>query len=98
MNVQQMSYIFLMKRRLSGSITVRLGAQTLKLVRARAKAKRVSASDVVREVIEAELSPPKSDVSAHELSRAWVGAINDALIAPGAKALEALADWSPDRR
>lgn len=87
-----------MKRRLSGSITVRLGSQALKLVRARAKARKVSASDVVREVIEAELSPPKSDISAYELSRAWVGAICDARITPGAEAREAMADWSPDRR
>jgi hypothetical protein len=87
-----------MTRRLSGSITVRLGAQALRLVRARAKARKVAVSDVVREVIEAELSPPKTDVSAHELSRAWVGAINDARITPGAKAREGLADWDPDRR
>ncbi len=77
---------------------MRLGSQALKLVRARAKARKVSASDVVREVIEAELSPPKSDISAHELSRAWVGAIYDARITPGAEAREAMADWSPDRR
>ena len=93
-----MSYVSNMRRRLSGSITVRLGSQALKLVRARAKARKVSASDVVREMIETELSPRKLDVSAHELSRAWVGAINDARITPGANVREALADWSPDRR
>jgi hypothetical protein len=85
------------RRRLSGSITVRLGPQALKLVRARAKAARSSTSDVVRALIEAELQPPAS-ISAMELSRAWVGALRDANLPPGEQAREALETWDPDRR
>jgi hypothetical protein len=86
------------KKPLAGSLTVRLDSGTLRLVRARAKARRISTSDVVRELIEAELKPAKADVSALDLTKAWVGAIHDANIAPGASAREALAEWSPDRR
>lgn len=86
-----------MKQRLSGSITVRLGARALKLVRARARAQQVSTSDVVRALIEAQLTEAP-EVSALELSRRWVGAIRDAKLPAGAKVREALSDWSPDRR
>lgn len=86
-----------MAGKLSGSITVRLGARALRLVRAQAKRKRVSTSDVVRELIETELQPP-AQLSALELSRAWVGALRDARIPQGARAREALEDWEPDRR
>lgn len=86
-----------MAQRLSGSITVRLGPRALRLVRARAKEKRVSTSDVVRALIEDELEPAPN-VSAHDLSRSWVGAIRDARIAPGADARKTLATWNPDRR
>lgn len=70
----------------------------MKLVRARAKAQKVSTSDVVREVIEAELDPAKTDVTAYDLSRAWVGAINDARLTAGSQVREGMAGWSPDRR
>ena len=86
---------------MSGSITVRLGARALKLVRARARARKVSTSDVVRELIEGELQPqpqPQPPLSALELSRAWVGALRDANLAPGAATREALETWDPDRR
>lgn len=86
------------KKPLTGSLTVRLKSGTLRLVRARAKARKMSASDVVRELIEAELNPATPNVSALDLTKAWVGAIHDANLAPGASAREALADWSPDRR
>ena len=86
-----------MAQRMSGSITVRLGARALKLVRARARARRVSTSDVVRELIEGELEP-RPAVSALELSRAWVGALRDASLTPGARTREALETWNPDRR
>lgn len=86
-----------MKPRLTGSITVRLGAKALRLVRTRAKAEKKSASDVIRELIEAEWSP-REDVSALSLSRAWVGAIRDSRLPRGAAAREGLEDWAPDRR
>ena len=86
-----------MAQRLSGSITVRLGPRALRLVRARAKEKKVSTSDVVRALIEGELQPA-SNVSALELSRSWVGAIRDARIAPGERARKTLETWNPDRR
>lgn len=92
-----MSYISRMTAKMSGSITVRLGTRALRLVRARARAQKVSTSDVVRALIEAELEPRPS-VSALELSRAWVGAIRDANIAPGEQARETLEAWNPDRR
>jgi Arc/MetJ-type ribon-helix-helix transcriptional regulator len=90
-----------MARRLSGSITVRLGPRALRLVRAAAKKKKKSASEVVREMIEADLQPElqrEKGVSAMDLSRAWVGAIRDAKLPPGKTAREALEGWSPDRR
>lgn len=86
------------KKPMSGSLTVRLDAGTLRLVRARAKARKQSTSDVVRELIEAQLQPPRADVSALDLTKAWVGAIHDANLPPGASARDALADWAPDRR
>ena len=93
-----MSYtVVTMTRRLSGSITVRLGPRALRHVRAAAKKKKVSASEVVREMIEADLQPVQT-ISAMELSRAWVGAIRDAKIPAGKMAREALEDWHPDRR
>ncbi len=86
-----------MKPRLTGSITVRLGAKALRVVRARAKAEKKSASDVIRALIEAEWSP-RDDVSAMSLSRAWVGAIADAHLPAGRSARAALEAWTPDRR
>lgn len=92
-----MSYVHCVKKRLSGSITVRLGPRALRLVRAQARAKQVSTSDVVRALIEAQLDPRES-LSAMELSRAWVGAIRDATLVPGGQVREALETWNPDRR
>lgn len=82
----------------SARITVRLSAETLRALRVCAKARKVSASDVVRDLVEAHLNPRQANVTAHDLSRAWVGAINDARITPGARIREALADWAPERR
>lgn len=76
---------------------MRLGPRALKLVRARAKKQKVSTSDVVRELIEAELQPAPT-LSALELSRAWVGAIRDSRLPAGGATREVLEDWQPDRR
>ena len=76
---------------------MRLGARSLRLVRAQAKARHISTSDLVRALIEAQFAEAP-EVSALDLSRGWVGAIRDAKLPAGAKAREALGDWNPDRR
>ncbi len=83
---------------MTGSLTVRLGAKSLKLVRAQARKQKVSASDVVRELIERSFGDPAHDVSAWNLTHEWVGAVHDRSLPPGASAREALAEWKPDRR
>lgn len=87
-----------MKSALTGTITIRLGAKSLRLLKARARKQRVTASDLVRELVDRELAAPDKSISAADLSRAWVGAMTDARLPSGRDARKALQDWSPDRR
>jgi hypothetical protein len=87
-----------MKPALGGSITVRISARSLKLLKARARQSRQTTSEVVRELVERQLQPWPAGLSAWDLSREWVGSVHDEALPHGARVREALADWKPDRR
>ena len=53
-----------MKRRMTGSITVRLSRRSLKLLKQRAKRRGQSASQTLRELVERQLEPWPAGVSA----------------------------------
>lgn len=87
-----------MARRLSETITIRLDARSIRVLRARARAEKRSTSAVVREFIEEkvrEQEPP----TAYELTKKWVGAIKtDKPVDIARRARELMAGWNPDRR
>lgn len=83
---------------LQGSLTVRLPARSLKLLKKSAAARRVTASEVLRDLIDREFGDAPTGVSAFDLSQAWVGAVSSRDLPAGARTREALAEWSPDRR
>lgn len=87
-----------MKQRMSGTITVRLSRRSLKLLKQRASRRGQSASETLRELIEAQLEPWPKGVSAWDLTRQWVGSISSKRVPHGANAREAMQDWNPDRR
>ena len=82
--------------KLSGSLTVRLSARSLRELRVRARREKKSRSDVVREMVEQGLAPQKS---LYELSKKWIGsiAIDDPRVF-GANLRETMKSWNPDRR
>jgi hypothetical protein len=86
------------KRSLTGTITVRLPARSLRILRERARKRGLTTSEALRELVEREVAPEDASVSAWDLSQAWVGAISSRRVPPGARARESLADWVPDRR
>lgn len=87
-----------MKKPLKGSITVRLSMRSLKILKARARKSRKTASELVRELLEGELSAWPEGVSAWDLSKDLVGSISNPDLPHGARVREALEDWNPDRR
>lgn len=87
-----------MKRRMSGTITVRVSGRSLKLLRQRAKRRKQTPSEYVRALIEQQRDPWPEGVSAWDLSREWIGSINDPSLPQGARVREAMEDWNPDRR
>ena len=86
------------RRALKGSLTVRLPAPALRVLRARAKRSGKSASALVREMLERELARPPETPSLLELTQRWVGAVRSTRIPAGRAAREALETWEPDRR
>ena len=87
-----------MKRPLKGTLTIRLPARSLKLLKADARSRKTTASEVVRELVERRYAPWPEGVSAWDLSKDWVGSVHDAAPPRGARTREALAQWKPDRR
>lgn len=87
-----------MKRSMSGSLTVRLPAPAMRLIRARARERGVTPSQLVREVMEREVGATGGEASAYELTSKWVGSVRSSETRPGRSAREALNDWRPDRR
>jgi hypothetical protein len=83
---------------LSGTITIRLSARSLRLLQDRARAQNKTASEVARELFESELETARHVPSAWELTRSHVGAVNSGPVVGGARAREALKSWKPDRR
>ena len=83
---------------LKGSLTVRLPAPALRVLRARAKRSGKSASELVRAMLERELARPSEAPSLLELTQRWVGAVRNPRVPAGRDAREALRTWEPDRR
>jgi hypothetical protein len=82
------------------TITIRLPAAVLAQVRSRSAQRRTSASTIVRDILERELSAPDPETgpTAFELCRRWIGRIKSKAVPRGAEAREALDRWEPDRR
>ncbi len=85
-----------MKRsKLSGTLTVRLSAQSLKVLRARAKKAGRTTSDLARELLEQQADTR----SIWERTKQHVGAVSSGpRTLGGRRAREILEDWNPDRR
>lgn len=88
------------RRKLQGTLTVRLSARSLRELRRRAAAEGRTTSEVVREVVERSLEPAPAggEPSLYERTRQWIGATSDPRIPHGAAAREELEGWEPDRR
>jgi hypothetical protein len=87
-----------MSTSMSGSLTVRLGAPAMRTIRARARALGITPSRLVRDVIERAVGTTAGEASLYELTRTWVGSVNNSAAPAGRDAREALRDWQPDRR
>lgn len=83
---------------MNGTLTIRLPATAVRLVKRRAKALGVTPSELVRALLEREMGTSSEEPTALELTRRWVGAVADASAPRGRDARAALAAWNPDRR
>ena len=86
-----------MKSPLTATLTVRLPTSAAKRVRARARARGITPSDLVRAALEREIGGVEDDRSLFERTRKWIGVVRGP--APAARDLrKALERWNPDRR
>ncbi len=84
---------------LAKTITIRVSAEELRRLRARASAGKTTPSAIVRRLLEYDLAEAVEDgPPLGELSRSWVGSVSHAQVARGRSTRRALAPWNPDRR
>lgn len=94
-----MSYMYDMaKVAMSAAITVRVSSVAVRRLQARARARGLSTSALIRDLLAHEAGPVEGEPSVLELTRQWVGAIRSRTVPAGRTARRALADWQPDRR
>ena len=86
-----------MKPSLTATLTVRLPKPAAKRVRAHARARGITPSDLVRSAIEREVGALDGEVGAFELTQKWIGVIGGRAPA-GRTARRELNRWKPDRR
>ena len=88
-----------MRKPLTSSLTIRLDADSIRVLRARARAERRSTSAVVRELIQEKVRAEDKAPTFYEMSKKWVGAAPSGTPnSRGRDARKLLASWNPDRR
>ena len=96
---EPVSYMYDMpKAPMSAAVTVRISAAAVRRLQTRARARGVSTSALIRDLLEHETGPVEGEPSALELTHRWVGAIRSRAVPRGRAIRRALADWPPDRR
>jgi len=88
------------RRRLAGTITVRLPASLLDRLRREARESGQTTSEIVRSLVERDLSDAATEAgpSAYELSKRWIGKIDGSRLPAGRDARDVLRGWTSDRR
>ncbi len=93
------SYMYDMaKPGMSAAISVRISTVAARRLQTRARARGVSTSALIRDLLEHEAGPVKGEPSALELTHQWVGAVRSRTVPAGRTARQALTGWLPDRR
>ena len=80
------------------TLTVRLGGQAMRRLRARARVLGMTPSQLVRTLLEREVGVLPGEPAAFDLTQRWVGAVRSAQTPAGHDARASLDAWSPDRR
>jgi hypothetical protein len=70
----------------------------MRKIRPRARTLGVTPSRFARDVIEQAVGVTGGEASLYELTRKWVGSVNNPSAPAGRDAREALQGWQPDRR
>lgn len=83
---------------MSAAVTVRISAVAVRRLQTRARARGVTTSALMRELLEHETGPVEGEPSALELTNEWVGAIRSRTLPAARITRRALAGWHPDRR
>jgi hypothetical protein len=86
------------KSRMSAVVTLRISAAAVQRLQRRARARGVTTSALIRDLVEHEAGSADGDPSAFDLTEKWVGAVRSRAVPAGRTARRALAGWQPDRR
>jgi hypothetical protein len=85
-------------KRLTGTITVRMKTESLRVLQDRARRMGRTSSDLIRAVVERELAGPQRGSSAYELTKDLVGSLEGVAIGPARDTRRLLAKAIVNRR
>jgi hypothetical protein len=86
------------QKRLTGTITVRLRSQSLRVLRDRARKTGKTPSELVRTVMEREFSEPEAEPTLYERTKNLIGTVRGVAIGPARDARKLLKRAITDRR